>query len=173
MAFKKFVSYFRQLTLQVMGCVPLQGIPPQLLPTGKMAIAPANSREHDHKLRAGSFLKLASLFLAVFLVRGVRHAAAAQSKPALAKIFQVGVFDRSSSEFHGGRPERPVNFVVGQSDPAKDWYADQPSLIDAHGFKVKVHPHEIVTVRMITMTAATSVDSSRVTERAKHSSSKS
>jgi hypothetical protein len=129
MAFKKFVSYFRQLTLQTMGCVPLREIPPQLLPTGKMAIAPANSREHDHKLRAGSFLKLASLFPAVFLVMGVRHAVAAQSKPALAKIFQVGVFDRSSSEFHGGRPERPVNFVVGQSDPARDWYADQPSLL--------------------------------------------
>ena len=48
------------------------------------------------------------------------------------KVFQIGVFDRSATEFHGGRPEHPVNFVVGQSDPAKDWYADQPSLPAAH-----------------------------------------
>jgi hypothetical protein len=48
------------------------------------------------------------------------------------KVFQIGVFDRSATEFHGGRPEHPVNFVVGESDPAKDWYADQPSLPVAH-----------------------------------------
>lgn len=42
-------------------------------------------------------------------------------------------------------------------------------LIDAHGFKVTVRPHEIVTVRMISATAATG-DSSRVTEHTKHTS---
>lgn len=40
-------------------------------------------------------------------------------------VFQIGAFDRSSNEFPGGTPDRPVNFIVGKSDPAKDWYAMQ------------------------------------------------
>ena len=43
-------------------------------------------------------------------------------------IFRIGAFDRSSAEFTGGDPEQPVNFQVGKSDPAKDWYATQPAV---------------------------------------------
>ncbi len=40
-------------------------------------------------------------------------------------VFTIGTFDRSSAEFAGGAPAKPVNFVVGQSTPEKDWYAKQ------------------------------------------------
>ncbi|WP_188758206.1 polysaccharide lyase family protein [Edaphobacter acidisoli] len=40
-------------------------------------------------------------------------------------VFQLGTFDRSSYEFADGDPKQPVNFVVGKSDPAKDWYGMQ------------------------------------------------
>ncbi|MGB0122314.1 MAG: polysaccharide lyase family protein [Silvibacterium sp.] len=42
-------------------------------------------------------------------------------------VFRIGNFDHSSVEFAPGSPKQPVNFVVGQSDPAKDWYASQPA----------------------------------------------
>ncbi len=41
-------------------------------------------------------------------------------------VFQLGNFNRSSMEFAGGLPDKPVNFTMGQSSPAKDWYATQP-----------------------------------------------
>ena len=41
-------------------------------------------------------------------------------------VWRIGSFDRSSIEFAGGSPDRPVSFVIGQSNPAKDWYAVQP-----------------------------------------------
>jgi len=41
-------------------------------------------------------------------------------------VFRLGSFNRSSMDFAGGSPDKPVNFVVGQSNPAKDWYATQP-----------------------------------------------
>lgn len=40
-------------------------------------------------------------------------------------VFKIGTFDRSSVEFATGVPSQRVNFVVGQSDPAKDWFANQ------------------------------------------------
>lgn len=52
------------------------------------------------------------------------HAVAAHPDTK-ATIFQIGTFDRSSNEFPGGTPDHPVNFIVGKSDPAKDWYAMQ------------------------------------------------
>jgi len=42
-------------------------------------------------------------------------------------VFQIGTFDRSSMEFSQEKPDHPVLFVVGESDPAKDWYAAQPA----------------------------------------------
>lgn len=42
-------------------------------------------------------------------------------------VFRIGSFDRSSAEFAPGSPSRPVDFVVGQSNPAQDWYAEQPA----------------------------------------------
>ena len=41
-------------------------------------------------------------------------------------VFRIGTFDRSSAEFAQEDPKREVNFIVGQSNPAKDWYASQP-----------------------------------------------
>ena len=40
-------------------------------------------------------------------------------------VFKIGTFDRSSMEFATGVPNQRVNFVVGQSDPAKAWFASQ------------------------------------------------
>ena len=49
-------------------------------------------------------------------------------------VFQLGTFNRSSDEFADGTPAHPVDFVVGRSDPAKDWYARQPvTVISAAG----------------------------------------
>jgi hypothetical protein len=41
-------------------------------------------------------------------------------------VWRIGTFDRSSNEFAGGSPEKPVRFVIGQSDPSKNWFAVQP-----------------------------------------------
>lgn len=41
-------------------------------------------------------------------------------------IWSVGVFDGSSGEFADGLPQAPVNFVVGQDQPRKSWYAIAP-----------------------------------------------
>ena len=46
-------------------------------------------------------------------------------------IFQIGKFDRSSAEFASGDPARNVDFIVSQSDPAKDWFAAQPAVLSA------------------------------------------
>ena len=43
------------------------------------------------------------------------------------QVFQIGKFDRSSIQFAQTEPAQPVRFVVGKSDPAKDWYAVQPA----------------------------------------------
>ena len=40
-------------------------------------------------------------------------------------LWQIGEFNDSSLEFHQGAPQQDPVFVVGQSDPAKDWYAAQ------------------------------------------------
>jgi hypothetical protein len=57
----------------------------------------------------------------------------AQTAPDSAKnmIFKIGEFDRSSAEFASGNPEQKINFIVSQSDPAKDWFAEQPALLSA------------------------------------------
>jgi hypothetical protein len=41
-------------------------------------------------------------------------------------LWRIGNFDRTSAEFAGGSPEKQVSFLIGQSNPAKDWYAVQP-----------------------------------------------
>jgi len=46
-----------------------------------------------------------------------------------AAVFKIGNFDRSSVEFAPGSPKQPVNFMVGQSEAAKDWYANQPAVL--------------------------------------------
>ena len=51
--------------------------------------------------------------------------ACAQSKSTPVKIFQIGVFDRSSAEFARGTPSQPIHFIIGRSHPERDWFAIQ------------------------------------------------
>ena len=44
-------------------------------------------------------------------------------------VFQIGTFDRSSGEFAPGNPTGKVNFVVSQSNPAKDWFSVQAAVL--------------------------------------------
>ena len=46
-------------------------------------------------------------------------------------VFRIGSFDHSSVEFAQGVPTKPVVFAVGKSDPARDWYANQPALVES------------------------------------------
>lgn len=54
-------------------------------------------------------------------------------------IFKVGNFDRSSNEFASGDPKQAVNFVVGKSDPAKDWFATQPAVLNTASGQAKIN----------------------------------
>lgn len=54
---------------------------------------------------------------------------AASRKSENLVIFKLGSFDRSSMEFATGDPKQAVNFVIGKSDPAKDWFASHPTLL--------------------------------------------
>ena len=74
---------------------------------------------------------LFSVFAVLVVASGQTNAIQAQDGNV---VFRVGNFDRSSVEFASGTPKLPVSFVVGQSDPSKDWYATQPAaLISAAG----------------------------------------
>lgn len=44
-------------------------------------------------------------------------------------VFRIGTFDRSSAEFAAESPKHSVNFIIGRSDPAKDWFANQPAAL--------------------------------------------
>jgi alpha-mannosidase len=70
-------------------------------------------------------MKLARGLALLVVLMGLCFTAGAQSDSTWSKVFQIGTFDRSSTEFHQEGPKKPVTFVVGQSDPAKDWYAGQ------------------------------------------------
>lgn len=41
-------------------------------------------------------------------------------------VWQIGKFDESSHEFRQGTPPTDPVFVVGKSDPARDWCSEQP-----------------------------------------------
>ena len=56
---------------------------------------------------------------------------AAAQEPNAALVFRIGAFDRSSIEFASGNPKAPVKFLVGQSDPSKDWYQTQPAVLSS------------------------------------------
>ena len=56
-----------------------------------------------------------------------------QTDTSAGKVFQIGAFDRSTLGFHGGQPKGPVTFVVGKSDPARDWYGSQPASFSSDG----------------------------------------
>ena len=57
-------------------------------------------------------------------------------------IWQIGKFDDSSCEFHEGVPPQDPVFIVGKSDPAKDWYRAQSGTSNgAAGFRA--HPSTV------------------------------
>lgn len=62
---------------------------------------------------------------------------AVSSNPS-STVFRIGTFDRSSFGFAEGTPAKPVQYIVGQSQPGKDWYATQPVDIEAET-KAAVH----------------------------------
>lgn len=47
------------------------------------------------------------------------------------EVFRLGTFNRSSIEFAGGYPKQSVNFTIGQSNPANDWYGVQPAVLSS------------------------------------------
>jgi alpha-mannosidase len=79
---------------------------------------------------------LACAFVFLSVANGEISVAQAQDGKDNA-VFRIGTFNRSSIEFAPGDPKQAVNFVVGQSDPSKDWYATQlAELGSAVGSKV-------------------------------------
>ena len=56
------------------------------------------------------------------------------------KIFQVGMFDRSSAEFSSGDPKHHVNFDVSKNATAKDWFSAQPAVLASAGSAQKPSP---------------------------------
>jgi alpha-mannosidase len=50
------------------------------------------------------------------------YEAEAQNAVDADTVFRIGKFDRSSGDFAPGVPNHGVNFIVSQSDPAKDWF---------------------------------------------------
>lgn len=64
-----------------------------------------------------------------FLCQGSILNAATSGQPQ--KVFEIGTFDRSSFGFASGTPGQPVKYMIGQSTPAKDWYATQPAVLQS------------------------------------------
>lgn len=81
-------------------------------------------------MRSSCKRSMLSGLLATLLATSVLSAATAPNTPRTT-IFQIGKFDRSSAEFASGSPTRNVDFVVSQSDPAKDWFSVQPAVLSA------------------------------------------
>lgn len=73
----------------------------------------------------------AGVLLLCVVCWGIHYSAramvAASQRNSSDTVFRVGSFDRSSMEFASGNPKQTVHFLVGQSNPARDWYASQPS----------------------------------------------
>ncbi len=81
-------------------------------------------------MRSSCKRSMLSGLLATLLANSMLYAVSAQNTPKTT-IFQIGKFDRSSGEFASGNPSRNVDFIVLQSDPAKDWFAMQPAVLSA------------------------------------------
>lgn len=44
-------------------------------------------------------------------------------------VFQIGNFDRSSTDFNSGDPTARVNFIVSRDNPARDWFSQHPATL--------------------------------------------
>lgn len=75
--------------------------------------------------------RAAVLFMAgmTFVIASLPAHAASKAGGKDNMVFRIGTFNRSSIEFVPGVPKEAVNFVVGRSDPAKDWYAAQRAVL--------------------------------------------
>ena len=69
-----------------------------------------------------------ALFGMLFLAASNLRAAQA-AKSGNETVFRIGAFDRSSGEFAPWNPKAKVNFIVSQSNPAKDWFGLQPAVL--------------------------------------------
>jgi alpha-mannosidase len=68
-------------------------------------------------------MELSEKVFFIVIVAALCLPAFAQSNTDSSKVFQIGVFDRSSTEFAQGTPKQPVTFKIGSS--TKNWYASQ------------------------------------------------
>ncbi len=93
---------------------------------------------------------LAAILSSTLLLVPFARSQTAETEPQkdAAPVFRLGNFDHSSVEFATGTPRQPIHFVVGKSDPAKDWYQTQPAILaSAIGTGV---PESVDTSRKIT-----------------------
>jgi hypothetical protein len=77
-------------------------------------------------------------------------------------VWQIGKFDEASFEFHEGAPATDPVFTVGKSDPAQDWYEDQPGTSNGvagfreHPFTIKFElpqaPKGLYTLKLSLLT---------------------
>ena len=73
-------------------------------------------------------VKVRNLRLALLVVLGLTMWAKASDAPSSETIWQIGRFDTSSAEFASGATPNPAPvYVIGVSQPDKDWYAFQPA----------------------------------------------
>ena len=67
----------------------------------------------------------------LILISGLSLSGASNVFGSVLEVFSIGRKDRSFAEFARERdPGRPVIYRVGDSSPAKDWYAYQPGSFD-------------------------------------------
>jgi hypothetical protein len=71
------------------------------------------------------------LFASCIILASASQPAAALQNDASTTVFQLGRFDRSSSEFASGNPKEVVRFIATQSDPSKDWFSWQPAALES------------------------------------------
>ena len=102
------------------------GIRPPVLPQwsfpghSKFWILLSRMKIMRRRLKAGFLFGWTVLFVAGTL------AAPAQSGQDNV-VFRIGTFDRSSAEFAQERQKNPVQFLVNENNPARDWPARQPA----------------------------------------------
>lgn len=65
------------------------------------------------------------LIVVLLFFSGSTVFSAKSDKPAVT-LWQIGTFDESNEEFPTSRPNQKVVYIVGKSDPAKDWVGIQP-----------------------------------------------
>lgn len=78
----------------------------------------------------GRRICLASSLLWIAVAASLLQAESTSHSPRTV-IFRIGEFDRSSGEFSSATPARRVNFVVSQSIPGKDWFSEQPAVLES------------------------------------------